>query len=92
MHELATNAVKYAALSTMGGTVHLSWRTDPAGDHQRRTLVRWEERGGPRIAAPQRSGFGGRLIKTACEYDLEGEARLDYAPGGLICEIVFATA
>ncbi len=92
MHELATNAVKYGALSPKGGTVHLSWRAEPTGDHRRRILMRWEERGGPRIGAPQRSGFGSRMITTACEYDLEGEARVDYVPEGLICEITFPVA
>ena len=89
IHELATNAVKYGALSIKGGTVHLSWQTEQTGDRQRRILLRWEERGGPIIEAPQRTGFGVRMIKTACEYDLDGEARLDYVPEGLICEIVF---
>jgi two-component sensor histidine kinase len=94
MHELATNAVKHGALSTStkGGTVYLSWQTEQPGDHGRRTRLRWEERGGPAIEMPRRSGFGARLIKSTCEYDLEGEARLDYATGGLICEIVFPIA
>src|SRR5262249_37090042 len=91
MHELATNAVKYGALSTRRGAVHLSWQIEQSGDGQREVQLRWEERGGPLVKAPKEPGFGARLIKTACEYDLEGEARLDYAPGGLICEIAFPT-
>jgi PAS domain S-box-containing protein len=92
VHELATNAVKYGALSEKGGTVRLSWQVVSTGDHRRRTRLRWEERGGPIVEAPQRSGFGARMIKTACEYDLEGEAQLDYMPEGLICEITFPMA
>jgi two-component system, chemotaxis family, CheB/CheR fusion protein len=92
MHELATNAIKFGAFSTEGGTVHLSWQIEHTDDRQRQVRVRWEERGGPTVKAPRQSGFGVRLINTACEYDLEGEARLDYPPEGLICEIVFPTA
>jgi two-component system, chemotaxis family, CheB/CheR fusion protein len=92
MHELATNAVKYGALSTKRGTIQLSWQIDETGDRQHQVRFRWEERGGPTVKTPKQTGFGARLIKTACEYDLEGEARLDYAPEGLICEITFPTA
>jgi two-component sensor histidine kinase len=89
MHELATNAVKFGAFSTKRGTVHLSWQIKHTDDRQRQVRVRWEERSGPTVKAPKQSGFGARLIKTACEYDLEGEARLYYPPEGLICEIAF---
>ena len=89
MHELATNAIKFGAFSTKGGTVHLSWQIEQTDDRQRQVRVRWEERGGPTVEAPKQLGFGDRLIKTACEYDLEGEARFDYPPEGLICEIAF---
>jgi PAS domain S-box-containing protein len=91
VHELATNAVKYGALSTKRGIVHLSWQIEETGDRQHQVRLRWMERGGPTIEAPQQCGFGAKLIKTVCEYDLDGEARLDYAREGLICEIVFPT-
>ena len=92
MHELATNAVKYGALSTKRGTVHLSWQIEQTGHGQRRVRLRWEERGGPVVKAPKRPGFGAKLIKTACECDLEGESRPEYAAEGLICEIRVPTA
>jgi two-component system, chemotaxis family, CheB/CheR fusion protein len=92
VHELATNAVKYGALSRVGGTVRLSWQIEQIGDRQLRVRLHWEERGGPKVKAPERTGFGARLIKTVCEHDLEGEARLDYTPEGLICEIALPTA
>jgi two-component system, chemotaxis family, CheB/CheR fusion protein len=92
MHELATNAVKYGALSTKGGTVRLSWQIEQTRHGQPQVRLRWEERGGPAVKAPKQSGFGAKLIKTACEYDLEGQARLEYAPEGLICEIHFPIA
>jgi two-component system CheB/CheR fusion protein len=92
VHELATNALKYGALSATGGIVHVSWQVEQTDDHQRQVRLRWKEHGGPRVKAPKEPGFGVKLIKTACEYDLEGEARLDYAPEGFICEISFPTA
>jgi two-component system, chemotaxis family, CheB/CheR fusion protein len=92
MHELATNAVKYGALSIKRGTVHLSWQIEQTARGQRQVRLHWEERGGPVVKAPKQPGFGAKLIKTACEYDLEGEARLEYASEGLICEINFPTA
>jgi two-component system, chemotaxis family, CheB/CheR fusion protein len=92
MHELATNAVKYGALSTKRGTVHIRWQIEQTSHGQCQVRMRWEERGGPVVKAPRQPGFGAKLIKTACEYDLEGEARLEYAPDGLTCEIAFPTA
>jgi two-component system CheB/CheR fusion protein len=92
VHELATNAVKYGALSTDHGAVRLSWQLEQTGGRQRRIWLRWEERGGPEVKAPRQTGFGAKLIKNVSEHDLEGEARLDYTPEGLICEITFATA
>jgi two-component system, chemotaxis family, CheB/CheR fusion protein len=92
VHELATNAVKYGALSTEKGKLDVSWRTARTDGGQRQVRLVWKERGGPAVNAPDQTGFGARLIKSACEYDLEGEARLDYAPKGLSCEITFPTA
>ena len=91
MHELVTNTVKYGALSTKRGTVHLSWQIEQTGEGQHMVQLRWQERGGPAVKAPKQPRFGAKLIKAACEYDLEGEARLDYVPEGLICEIAFPT-
>jgi two-component system CheB/CheR fusion protein len=92
IHELATNAVKYGALTNTKGRVRLSWQIEQTGDQQRQVRLHWEERGGPVVKAPEQTGFGDRMIKTACEYDLGGEARLDFLPEGLVCEIVFPIA
>jgi two-component sensor histidine kinase len=78
LHELATNAVKYGALSARGGRVRVSWSGSPSAGAQ---LV-WQESGGPQVKAPARKGFGSRLVERAF-----GGATFDYAPGGLICTL-----
>lgn len=81
LHELATNAAKYGAFSNEHGRVTVSW-TITAEDRSNRLSFVWQERGGPPVTEPERSGFGTSLLKT-----MFGSARLDYAPGGLICQI-----
>ncbi|MFL5295338.1 MAG: sensor histidine kinase [Phenylobacterium sp.] len=81
-HELATNAVKYGALSVERGRVDLAWSHAP-GDE---TLgLRWAESGGPPVTPPTRRGFGSRLIERALRGELRGAAELTYAPEGLVC-------
>jgi PAS domain S-box-containing protein len=82
LHELATNAAKYGALSVDGGRVAIGWRID--GDRLR---LEWLERGGPPVEAPARRGFGSRLIERGLEADLGGGAELHFEPAGLRCEI-----
>ena len=82
-HELATNAAKYGAFSVPGGTVHVSWTAAPDIEYLK---LRWEERGGPPVMAPQRRGFGLRLIEHGLGRELSGVVKLDFAPGGLVCE------
>ena len=79
-HELATNAVKYGALSADGGRVDLAWTLET--DHLRLT---WVESGGPRVVAPTRTGFGTRLIERGFVAELQGRAQMRYEPGGLTC-------
>jgi PAS domain S-box-containing protein len=79
-HELATNAVKYGAFSVEGGRLDLSWALDGQELH----LV-WTESGGPAVAPPTRRGFGSRLIERGLRGELQGEALMDFAPGGFIC-------
>lgn len=86
LHELATNAAKYGALSNADGQVHLTWMVD----HTKSSpllLLRWEEKGGPAVKPPSRKGFGSRLIERSLAYDLNGEVRIEYAPTGLICSV-----
>jgi two-component sensor histidine kinase len=82
LHELATNAAKYGALSSSAGRARVSWKSYRGENGERRFKFKWEERGGPRVAPPGRSGFGTLLMKRAFA-DVEGESRLVHAPEGL---------
>jgi PAS domain S-box-containing protein len=78
LHELATNAGKYGALSTERGRVDVFWAID--GD----TLaMNWTERDGPPVSAPERRGFGTIVMKTMTERSVNGAVDVDYAPAGL---------
>jgi PAS domain S-box-containing protein len=86
LQELSTNAVKYGALSNETGRVAISWRIDRAAAPHRLNL-RWEERDGPPVAPPGRRGFGSRLIERSLSQDLDGQARISFLAGGVICDI-----
>ena len=78
LHELATNAHKYGALSRPGGTVALDWTMDGA-----ELALGWREEGGPEVAAPTRKGFGTRMIAMSVGHELGGAAASDWHPHGL---------
>ncbi len=80
VHELATNAAKYGALSRGGGRLELSWSTDDAGQ----LWLSWKERGGPPVAEPPGSGFGTQMIRRTLAA-LGGEASIHYLEEGLEC-------
>lgn len=83
LHEIATNAAKYGALSRDKGSVSAKWRVAGDKDDERLVFV-WEERGGPRIeAAPSRKGFGSRLIELTLAYELGGEVKQEFERSGL---------
>ncbi|HWF01041.1 MAG TPA: PAS domain-containing protein [Caulobacteraceae bacterium] len=82
LHELATNAVKYGALSTQGGRVSVDWRTDEA-DLQ----IDWRETGGPAVTPPERTGLGTTLIRRALGGGLGGGADLHWPPEGVVCRL-----
>jgi PAS domain S-box-containing protein len=84
MHELATNAVKYGALSTPQGRVAVHWRVE-AGAPQPVLALEWRESGGPLVTAPARRGFGSRLIERGLARELDGECRLVFEAEGLAC-------
>ncbi len=82
LHELATNAAKYGALSTSDGQVHVGW--SHAVDGQ--LLLRWLETGGPPVREPTRRGVGGRIIEQMI-IQQKGSVRFDWRKEGLVCEI-----
>lgn len=83
LHELATNAAKYGALSEGGGTIEVRWTAEA----DTLTLV-WRENGGPPVVQPAGSGFGTRLLQRAVASDLGGTVAINFAPAGLVCTIV----
>jgi two-component sensor histidine kinase len=85
LHEMATNAAKYGALSTSGGELRLSWLLEDDG---RRLRLNWSEVGGPPVTAPAATGYGTTLIRSTMSYSLQGELELEYNPTGLRAEIV----
>jgi PAS domain S-box-containing protein len=82
LHELATNAAKYGALSVPNGEVDLKWSHEANG----RLHLRWTETGGPTVHEPTRKGFGGRIIEQLIA-QLKGETRFHWRAEGLVCEI-----
>jgi PAS domain S-box-containing protein len=83
MHELATNAAKYGALSTPTGIVHISWHVSPGADGKSMCHLSWEETGGPAVERPSRRGFGRVVIERTVARALHGNVGIDYAPEGL---------
>ncbi|MBS0409625.1 MAG: PAS domain-containing protein, partial [Proteobacteria bacterium] len=79
LHELATNAVKYGALSTEAGRVDVSWAPVVGGGFE---LV-WQERGGPPVIVPQKRGFGCTLLERVTGRELGGSAVLEFRPAGV---------
>jgi len=79
LHELATNALSYGALSRPEGAVSLTWRFEDG-----RLNIEWRERGGPAVAMPPREGFGHKVIKRLVAQALDGTAALSFPPDGLV--------
>jgi two-component sensor histidine kinase len=86
LHELATNAVKYGALSNKNGTIEVAWAVHNGAAPPRLTLT-WREEGGPPVEIPRRRGFGSRLIERTLAQDLEGEVEITFPPTGVICRV-----
>jgi two-component sensor histidine kinase len=85
LHELATNAVKYGALSAADGRVECDWIELSPGVYS----LRWTENGGPAVAQPRSAGFGTRLISAALNGVPGGAALLKFEPNGVRCELAF---
>jgi len=88
VHELATNAIKYGALSAPEGRVSIDWSCASAPDGERVT-IEWKEHGGPIPVAPEKEGFGSRVIKSVPARERNGEVLIEYRPDGLYCRIGF---
>ncbi len=84
LHELATNAVKYGALSNKRGSVQVTWNVLPGNADRMRFT--WRETGGPPVKPPSRKGFGSLLIEMAFQ-DRGGSSRIDFEPQGLVCTL-----
>jgi two-component system CheB/CheR fusion protein len=86
LHELATNAVKYGALSSNSGQVTVGWTVSNSTKHSR-LLLTWVESGGPPVKAPARRGFGSELLEQMLSYELDAKVRRDFDEGGIRCTI-----
>src|SRR5262249_8308696 len=85
LHELATNAVKYGALSNGKGRVHVAWEPVRNGE-QRNVRLTWHETGGPPVTVPRRKGFGSLLIESSGD----GDSRVEFTPNGVRCSMTLS--
>lgn len=83
LHELATNAVKYGALTVPEGRVRVAWRVEEG----ERLVLDWRELRGPAVARPTRKGLGTRLLDRVLSAEMHGETRMLFEPEGLRCRI-----
>jgi PAS domain S-box-containing protein len=88
LHELATNALKYGALSVETGSVSLTWSQSTQEEKQHFVMV-WQESGGPSVSTPTSEGFGGMVIRQSVAREAGGSVTLDYLPEGLRCRLEF---
>ncbi len=86
VHELASNAAKYGALSTAAGRLVLAWEIAPAAEGPMLTLT-WTESGGPEVRAPTRRGFGTTVIERAIQNDFGASVTREFLPTGVICTL-----
>jgi PAS domain S-box-containing protein len=86
IHELATNALKYGALSQDAGRVLIRWHVVRTPEGPRMKLV-WREEGGPPVTPPKRRGFGSRMIEQGLASELGGSVALDFGSAGVTCRI-----
>jgi PAS domain S-box-containing protein len=96
IHEMATNAIKFGALSVPEGRVAIDWTIDHRAGADPIFRISWQESEGPAVREPEREGFGGRIIRDVPRSKLRGEVEIDYAPDGfrwtLSCPAAHVTA
>ena len=85
LHELATNAAKYGALSVPDGRLEVRWQR--TGDQ---VEIRWTEKDGPPVKSPRKSGFGSKIVRASVERQLHGSLMQDWRPAGLQCTIAIS--
>jgi two-component sensor histidine kinase len=86
LHELATNASKYGALSDSNGKVRVSWKLEGSGEDRAFVLV-WAEEDGPQVKPPERRGFGYTIMVAMVEKSLDATVTVDHAPSGLVWKV-----
>ena len=86
IHELATNAMKYGALTVTGGRVSITWASEDQEGVPKFVFV-WQEFGGPPVSEPASAGFGSRLISRVLRDDFGGSVDVSYPPTGLVCRL-----
>ncbi|MBH0112306.1 CHASE domain-containing protein [Novosphingobium sp. YJ-S2-02] len=84
IHELATNAAKYGALSTVGGRIHVNWQLLSHDLAE----IDWREEGGPPVVEPSKRGFGRDLIEKIVAHELKSEVDLRFKPEGVECRLM----
>ena len=89
VHEIATNAAKYGALSNDNGTITVDWEVLHEEGGPKLRLI-WTETGGPPVTAPVQRGFGSRMIERSARDQLGGEATVDFLPRGVVCTLTCA--
>jgi PAS domain S-box-containing protein len=87
LHEMATNASKYGALSTRQGNIEITWQVSGAVDKSIELV--WQERGGPKVKAGSSEGFGTKLIDRVISHDLDGRTKMVFDPAGVRWTIAF---
>jgi two-component sensor histidine kinase len=88
LHELATNAAKYGALSTPQGRVSVRWEWQSNGRVPASLKLEWHEQGGPVVTVPAQAGYGTSVIRDLIPYELAGTVELKFAPDGVRCIVV----
>jgi two-component sensor histidine kinase len=91
LHEIATNAAKYGALSNESGKIAIEWQLQ-SDSAEPKLQMTWVESGGPRVTAPTRKGFGSKLIERGARDQLGGSATADFLPAGVVYTIECALA
>jgi two-component sensor histidine kinase len=87
LHELATNAAKFGAISVKSGRVRVRWSFQRNGHDDSWLCIDWEESGGPRVVPPTRSGFGTSVVREMLPYELGGTVDLMHYPEGVRCSL-----